>query len=56
MESWDRFDIFKELCKVADEGNKERVKLMLEMMADCFAESQSNGFEDRGSRMISKTM
>lgn len=36
MEPWDRFDIFKELCKAADEGNKERVKLMLEVMADCF--------------------
>lgn len=36
MESWDRFDIFKELCKADDEENKERVKLMLEMLADYF--------------------
>ena len=39
MESWDRFDIFKELCKAADEGNKEMVRLLLIKLADCFAGS-----------------
>lgn len=38
MESWYRFGIFKELCKAADEGNIDRVKLMLDMLVDCFLE------------------
>lgn len=39
MESWDRFEIFKELCKAADEGNKEMVRLLLIKLVDCLAGS-----------------
>ena len=41
MESWDRFDIFKELCKAADEGDMERVKLMLDMLVGYFSGEQA---------------
>lgn len=38
MEPWDRFDIFKKMCKAADEGNKEKVFEEIEKIIDVMIE------------------
>lgn len=44
MNNEDRFDLFKELCKAADEGDMDRVKLILDMLADCLLEDYNGNY------------
>lgn len=47
MESWDRFDIFKELCAAIDRGDARMVRLRLDQLEDCvFDELIENELEE----------